>query len=342
MQKPFSDLSQRGQVRRLTELAQSALKAYALEDTRLALLAHLWNTTFRVLTPHGDRYLLRIHHPDQASVEVVCSELLWLSALRQEANLPVPQPVRNKEQHLVTVVTTSDVAQPRLCVLFRWVDGRFFDRGLTSAHLFQVGDLMARLHDHTAHWERPAGFSRKRVDSLNPALHRRDDGFDEAVAAEAIRTVSEVSTSEMGVVVAEAIRRVWCVVRTLGQAPEVFGLIHGDLHQWNYLFHRGAAGAIDFDDCGYGHWLYDLAVTLTELDGHHPHYPALRQSLLAGYRRRRALSVEHENYLNTFMALRRLQNVLGIFEERNHPAFRDTWQARVAGELRRLQVFVSE
>lgn len=36
------------------------------------------------------------------------------------------------------------------------------------------------------------------------------------------------------------------------------GLIHGDLHQENYLFCRGAVGAIDFDDCGYGHFLCQL------------------------------------------------------------------------------------
>jgi Ser/Thr protein kinase RdoA (MazF antagonist) len=179
------------------------------------------------------------------------------------------------------------------------------------------------------------------VDALNPALPRRDDDFDVAAAA-AIRTVLEVSTPEVGDVVAEVSRRVGDVVRALGQAREVFGLIHGDLHQWNYLFHQGAAGAIDFDDCGYGHWLYDLAVTLNVLERDQPHYPALRQSLLAGYRQTRALSAEHENYLNTFMALRSLQNVLASFEERNHPAFRETWQAHVAGELRRLQAFVRE
>jgi Ser/Thr protein kinase RdoA (MazF antagonist) len=143
-----------------------------------------------------------------------------------------------------------------------------------------------------------------------------------------IRTVSEVSTPELGDVVAEMSRQVGGVVRTLGQAPEVFGLLHGDRHQRNHLFHRGAVGMIEFDDCGYGHWLSDLAVTLTVLECDQPHYPALRQSLLVGYRQTRALSVEHENHLNTFMALRRL---------RNHPAFREIWQAQVAGELRRLK-----
>jgi Ser/Thr protein kinase RdoA (MazF antagonist) len=62
----------------------------------------------------------------------------------------------------------------------------------------------------------------------------------------------------------------------------VFGLIHADLHQENYLFHGKQVRAIDFDDCGYGPFVYDLAVTLSELE-HRADYPTLRAALLAGY-----------------------------------------------------------
>jgi Ser/Thr protein kinase RdoA (MazF antagonist) len=62
--------------------------------------------------------------------------------------------------------------------------------------------------------------------------------------------------------------------RELGASPDVFGLIHSDLHQENYLFHRGRVRAIDFDDCGWGHFVYDLAVTLSELQ----HLPTPRPS----------------------------------------------------------------
>ena len=36
----------------------------------------------------------------------------------------------------------------------------------------------------------------------------------------------------------------------------------GDLHLANYLFHRGRAGAIDFSDCGWGHFVHDMAAAL--------------------------------------------------------------------------------
>jgi Ser/Thr protein kinase RdoA (MazF antagonist) len=258
---------------------------------------------------------LRIQKPAQASLAAARSEALWLAALRQDSNLVVPEPVRNRNGELVTLLSSPSLSPPRHCVLFTWVAGRFLDRGLTENQLFRVGTLMGQLQNHAANWERPAGFTRHRVDNLNPARRDRNDGFDEAVAAEWVKRVTEAISPAAGAIVAETIRRAWIVMQTLGEGPEVFGLIHGDLHQWNYLFHRGAAGAIDFDDCGYGHWLYDLAVTLNCLRNRPRDHPAMRQALLAGYRQLRPLSVEHEGCLDTFVALRTLQDLLsGIGE----------------------------
>jgi Ser/Thr protein kinase RdoA (MazF antagonist) len=211
---------------------------------------------------------------------------------------------------------------------------------LTPAHLFQVGDLMARLQNHTTQWKRPVGFTRRRVDNLNPLRQDRDDHFDPAVAAQAIRSVEAVSTPQDGAVVAATIEKVWAALRALGEEPDVFGLIHADLHQGNYLFHNGGVGAIDFDDCGYGHWLYDLAVTLDNLH-RHPDFPALREAFLAGYRRSRPLSAEHERRLSAFLALRTLQDMLWVIEERDKPAFRDGWQTGMRDRLVALRNFIT-
>ena len=80
------------------------------------------------------------------------------------------------------------------------------------------------------------------------------------------------------------------------------GLIHADLHLGNALFHRGVVKLIDFDDCGTGPRLYDLAVALWELRDR-PDYPEFRDALLTGYRARRDLDV---NDLDDFIALRQV------------------------------------
>jgi Ser/Thr protein kinase RdoA (MazF antagonist) len=141
-------------------------------------------------------------------------------------------------------------------------------------------------------------------------------------------------------VVAAAISSIWATLQALGEEPGAFGLIHADLHHRNLLFGREGIGAIDFDDCGYGHWLYDLAVPLTVLR-HHPAHDGLRQGLLSGYHRRRPLPVDQEAHLETFIALRTVQDVLGMIQEREHPTFRDRWEATVARGIDHLQAFIA-
>lgn len=80
------------------------------------------------------------------------------------------------------------------------------------------------------------------------------------------------------------------------------GLIHADLHLGNALFHGGTVKLIDFDDCGTGPRLYDLAVAVWELRDR-PDYPAFRDALIAGYRTRREVDLDH---LDDFIALRQV------------------------------------
>ena len=80
------------------------------------------------------------------------------------------------------------------------------------------------------------------------------------------------------------------------------GLIHADLHLGNALFHRGGVRLIDFDDCGTGARLYELAVALWELRDRSD-YSMFRQALVSGYRTWRDIDVTH---LDDFIGLRQV------------------------------------
>jgi Ser/Thr protein kinase RdoA (MazF antagonist) len=322
-------------------IARKALEAYALPIACVSPLKQVYNKNFRVTSHSGDQYMLRICHPRRTSVESVQSELLWLAALNQETELRVPEPVLNKEMRYVTVVDSAAMPGIHLSVLFHWTDGRFLYRTLTPSHLFQVGELTARLHHHSTNWDRPTGFTRRRVDNLFCLRQEQDDNFNEAVAAKAIHTVAGVSMPDQGKVIEAVVGKVWAVLQGLGEGAENFGLIHADVHQSNYLFNRGKVGLIDFDDCGFGHWLYDLAVTLYCLQDH-PNFTNLREAFLSGYRQCHPLSMEHEALIGTFMALRTLQDMLWDIEERDQPAFRNRWRAQMINQLQALRDFANQ
>jgi Ser/Thr protein kinase RdoA (MazF antagonist) len=296
-------------------VAAAALAAYPVQPTDLVLLGDAENFTFRVDTATGEPFVLRVHrttgspfHPVR-TVEEVRSEMAWLVALRRDLGPAVPEPVPARDDSMVTVVASEGMAGPRLCVLLRWLPGEFRHADLTPADLAAVGELMARLHDHAGSFSPPTGFQRGRIGDVAPG-----------VAAHVIDTIADERGAEDADLVAAVFDRVRRAEEALGKTPETFGLLHGDLHQGNYVFHDGQVSAIDFDDCGWGHFIYDFAVMLSEvsvLD----HSSALREGLLAGYQRVRPLPSDLDRHLPAFLALRELKLTMWFLEERDRPGF---------------------
>jgi Ser/Thr protein kinase RdoA (MazF antagonist) len=326
------------------------LAAYDFQEPHLIALQHEGNTTFRVGLASGERYVLRIHSPSLRTVESVRSEMMWLAALKQDTDFAVPEPVPTSRGDLLTLAEVAEVPEQRICVLFRWIDGRFLDARLTPFHLERVGAFMAGLQLHAAQFQAPGGFIRGRVDSLTETARRvAARGTSEAVARRgndnpedettAIRHVNELCSAEDAERVSKLIRRFREAQGRIGQSPDTFGLIHADLHQENYFFQHDQVRAIDFDDCGYGHYLYDIAVTLSEVNWR-KNTPELRRGFLKGYRSIRDLSSEHEGYLDTFMTFRDLQLMIWMIEMRNHPAFRDKWASDVKTILNDIRTFL--
>jgi Ser/Thr protein kinase RdoA (MazF antagonist) len=202
---PFESLTRRGQLQRLRQLATRALNAYPIDALRLTPLMHGDNTTFRIDTVDRARFVLRIHRPSRKTPDEVRSELLWLTALQHETDLVAPIPVPTRAGELVTVASIAAVPEPRMCVLLRWIPGRFIDDTLTPAHLERVGAFMARLQNSGARFKPPQGFTRGRLDHLcgkpsgiSEAFARQhvDNHADESAA---IQLVNEICSPADGV-----------------------------------------------------------------------------------------------------------------------------------------------
>jgi Ser/Thr protein kinase RdoA (MazF antagonist) len=336
----FDDLARAGQTRRLARLAAAAIAAYDVEPVRMVPMRRGFNTTFRIDSAAGDRLVLRVQRGGGPDPEMVRSEMAWLAALRRDTDMDVPEPVPTRDGDLHTVVTADGVPESRSCVLYRWVDGRFVDEQLTEGHLARVGAFTARLHAHGAGFVPPEGFRRGAVDHVTSFGRAHADGLAPEVAEHAAALVDAVHPDGGGHLVLEVIERARRARAEIGRDPADYGLIHADLHQENYLFHRGRVRAIDFDDCGYGPFVYDLAVTLSELTGR-ASYPALRAAMLDGYRRVRPLAPEHERLIDTFIALRNVQLAMWAVEHRTEPMFRNSWTRWLDSGLHAIRPFVA-
>ncbi|MCP4655448.1 MAG: phosphotransferase, partial [bacterium] len=291
---------------RLTAWAEEGLDAYPLTG-RVTLLNHTINTTFRVdarprtnsatagAAGAEERFVLRIYRPGTYSAETIRSEVAWLQALRRDEVLGVPEPVPTADGAPLVVIDAESAA-PRLGVLFRWLEGRFASGELTLAQVAKIGEFLGTLHRLSDRFTAPPEFERPRFD-LDVLL-----GTGAVVPpGEAEELVSRADRQLLD----EAAAWLRAELESLGRAPEVFGLIHGDLTPKNCLFHGGELRALDFADCGWGYYPYDIATSLLRL-GERDDYPALRDGFLESYRRVRPLQPAHEAAIETFQICRHI------------------------------------
>jgi Ser/Thr protein kinase RdoA (MazF antagonist) len=106
----------------------------------------------------------------------------------------------------------------------------------------------------------------------------------------------------------EVADRTRAVFDELGRGDDRWGVVHNDYVLVNCHFRRGAGGwnlgVLDFDDLGWGHFLYDLAPLLGNLSDYPDAYRRLRCAFLDGYRSVRPLPAELERHLPVLMAAR--------------------------------------
>ena len=305
--KAYDELTRLGQIRRIRRLASVALAEYGIGNARLCLLRQAGNTLFRVWTDdlpnagaradlfEDGQYLLRVHEQGYQETEAIELELAWLTAMRREADLPVPEPVATRDERWLLPVRGSAVPGTRNCSLLRWVKGRSVENCFGLHHLRAQGTLMAQLHNFSSQWQTPASAGKRKFDCHG--LFRNDAGSGMA-NAEAWALLSPRSRKAFSFV-AEQVRE---VMEEWGRGPDVFGLIHGDLGvDANLLFWYGEPRAIDFDDSGFGYWVFDLGVAL-DVCQDNPFYPDYRDALLSGYAKSRSLPEKQAEQVDLFLA----------------------------------------
>lgn len=305
--KRFSDLTKLGRIRRFRQLAEVALEAYGLTEARLKFITLAGNAVFRVLTPDSQpdksendpfekgQYLLRIHDPREQATDAIKLEMEWLTAIRRDTGLPVPEPVFAPDGRLLIQVSIPGIPDRRDVTLLRWMKGRFMGNNTRPYHFKAQGRLMAQLHNHSQNWQPPIGLSKRCFDS--DGLFKDDAGAGLPNSqAWALLPQKYLKPFE------ETARKITRVMNKLGKSPSAYGLIHGDCGvDANVLFHKGEARIIDFDGSGFGYYLYDLSLTL-EHCWDTDEYPLFRDALLEGYKEYRPLRDEQLRYFNLFLA----------------------------------------
>ncbi|MDF7651407.1 phosphotransferase [Erwiniaceae bacterium L1_54_3] len=279
----------------MTVLAQRALSCYPTPfHGELKLLCRSENATFLLLAG-GKRYALRLHRPDYHSKADIQSELLWLDALR-EIGIMVPQaiPANDGETVLTLGMPNGGV---RHAVLFHWIEGEMPTTEVDPKAFQQLGHITARLHQHSRNWQKPAGFQRIIWDHHTMVSDQSHWGR--------WQDAPNLNPADHGIV-AEAVARVGQELQGFGKGTDRYGLIHADLRLTNLLLHKGETRVIDFDDCGMGWYLHDLAAAISFVE-HHPRAAEWVDNWIQGYEQVAHISDEEMALVPTLLIQRRIQ-----------------------------------
>ncbi|UVC08005.1 phosphotransferase [Rhizobium sp. TH2] len=286
----------------LTKRAKRALGHWGLPDQVPQLLKYRENAVFRVTFADGGKAALRLHRPGYHSRAALMSELTWMADLRRQGVL-VPEPIPYRDGGLLVAIDTgSDITQ--YADMIGWVEGDPLgesgrplgrSRPELGAVFGAIGEQMARMHVAADGFHVPADFERP---SWNEAGLLGDkpfwgrfwdcDGLDADDRAFLVRLRHALT------------RRLDAVSPSLDK-----GLIHADLVRENVFVNDGAVAFIDFDDCGFGFRLFDVATALLR-NRREPDYPAMRDALLRSYAAVRPAMEEEFKYLPLFLLLRSL------------------------------------
>jgi Ser/Thr protein kinase RdoA (MazF antagonist) len=312
----FDELTDDEQATRLERLARKALSPYRLEEAGLRRLPSSRNTVYRVEAASGSLFVLRISDPER-SVDGLRREIHWLSALRRETDLAVPEPILGHGGDLLQHVAAPGVPGFRWCTLYQWVSGKPHRGPWTPALASRAGEWIAALHQHGAAFTWPPDV---------PAA-----ALDDAAVASAVERIADRgpwTDAEK-----ETIRGIGTAARAriamLDAAPGAVGAMHGALRRRHLLFDGEEIGAVGFEECRRGPQLYDLAPLWDEL-AEGEDREALRVALLAGYAARGTLPSDPEDALAVLVRLRRLLSL----KDRIHGTDPASGTGAVRAELR--------
>jgi Ser/Thr protein kinase RdoA (MazF antagonist) len=298
-------LSHDEQLKILLEMANASTRRFDLpEPLSVELISLSENATYGIVATDGQRWAMRIHRDCYHSKAAIASELAWLMDLRDTGLAVTPRPVKGLDGNIIQDVSHPALARPRHVVLSQWETGSEpgIDQDLIKP--FEIlGEVTARMHAHARTWNRPSYFERFTWDfetslgEKKPHWGRWRDGMGVGPAETKLfaRTVDVIG------------RR----LAAFGKGRERFGLIHCDLRLANLLIDGDAVKVIDFDDCGFGWYMYDAATPVSFYE-HEPQVPDLIEAWKQGYRKAGILSREDETEIPTFVMLRRLLLVAWI------------------------------
>jgi Ser/Thr protein kinase RdoA (MazF antagonist) len=312
MVKDFDSLTPGEQKAHLGKVARKSLPFWGISpNAELTLLSISENATYKVTEEGREPTVLRVHRLSHNGVNGIRSELAWLEALKKEAGVETPQPIPGLGGQYIQEVYSPEFFERRPVVMFSYINGSEPDDSNIYASFRRLGEIAARMHQHARQWSKPPYFRRLSWDYDGNIGNLPNCGkwqYAWGADAQALQTLAQLSAK-----LKESLE-------DYGYDHTRFGLIHADLRLANLLVSGEETKVIDFDDCGMGWFMYDMASALSFLEERED-LGELVSAWVKGYRRGGYLSAEDEASIAGFIMLRRLTLTAWVASHKDSVSF---------------------
>ncbi len=284
------------------KVAQTTLEKYGWQDKdEVKLIVLSENATYMVknkATGEKDG-VLRIGRPGYHTLSELNSEMKWLKQINEYTPLVVANPMKGLNGEYIQNVEGPD-GEIYNCVITEFLPGSSPDENNEEQMVKQfkyLGETTAYLHRQTEIWN---GTSK---------IDRYEWSFDNVIGATPKwgdwRKFPDM-TPEAQSFLEDIVHIIEKRLKRYGRTENNFGLIHADLRLANLLIEGDQIKVIDFDDCGFGWHLQDLASALSFIE-EKPIVPKLVNAWLSGYKKVLPFTDTDFEEIDTFIMMRRLQ-----------------------------------
>ncbi len=334
----MTDLTQATSERRTLwlEIAQEALRRWTIPTQKICWLGQGSNLLFKVRTADAD-YALRLQPAKSGGAARLRSELRWLSLIRRETALLAPMPVEplvdGRAQPILEL--SHDLLPPSsgfYAALFEYIDGEVKPaRDLSTCDVYRIGEYLATLHS-AAQFDATAGFDRPRLDW---------EGLFAGDSPYAAPKYSLRLRAEQRAILDEVAAQLRSPMSALASRADASGWIHADLLAKNIVFQADSIAALDFEFCGWGFYLYDLAPLLWQLKGERAaDYQALEDALWSGYTAIKKVADSDRGLLESLIAARQAASIRWLLSNLDNPKLRALAPPLIAERCAELEAFL--
>lgn len=317
----FSEMTADEQIADLLPVAEEAVRRFGLADCNIESVNHGYNSTFKVTSQSDSRYALRININSVRSIANTRAEVAWISQLADHQEIRVPRPVLTADGQSVMRVHHHSTDRDLTVVMYSWLDGEDLGDEAGIEQLEALGATMARMHEQSPHFALPDDAD---LPTFSDVLWNTRNCL--------LGDESELSADEQSVL-RVAFAEVQQVMDAMF-AHTAAQVIHADLHGWNVKWHDGQVAVFDFDDCGFGLPIQDLATTLYYLDTEEQDNAVKR-----GYETVRPLPAHTEREMQALLLQRRIL-LSNYLYETTHPEHRAMAPEYFVKTLQRIEAFL--